>query len=105
MAGKEVYAFRELENMSSDDLYALLESIPSDGESDEPVVMKMICLTEYANNSIEDDQPDQPARVDNSENIPGDEAFSDEEDNIPLSILRDRELAKRPPGPNQRHFA
>ncbi|CAH1992393.1 unnamed protein product [Acanthoscelides obtectus] len=36
MAGKEVYTFRELENMSSDGLYALLESIPLDGESDEP---------------------------------------------------------------------
>ncbi|CAH1954633.1 unnamed protein product [Acanthoscelides obtectus] len=79
MAGKEVFTLRELENMSSDDLYALFENIPSAGESDEQ----------------SNDQPDQPVRVDNSENIAGDEAFSDEKDNIPLSILRERELGKR----------
>jgi len=44
---------------------------------------------------FKDDEPDQPARIDNSKNIPGDKDFSHEEDNIPLSVLRNRELAKR----------
>ncbi|CAH1992918.1 unnamed protein product [Acanthoscelides obtectus] len=95
--GKEVCTFREVENMSSDDLYALLEGISSDGESDKPSSDEDD-LIEILNRPIifEDDQPDQPTRVDNSDNIPADEASSDEEDNtsIPLSILRDRELTK-----------
>ncbi|CAH1958966.1 unnamed protein product [Acanthoscelides obtectus] len=67
MAGKEVYTFRELENMSSNDLYALLESIPSDGESDEPSSDEDDLLDIPTMPIIFED--DQPARVDNSENI------------------------------------
>ncbi|XP_023312649.1 piggyBac transposable element-derived protein 3-like [Anoplophora glabripennis] len=83
--------------MSADNLFTLLETIPSDGESEEPSsdedeTMHDDNLFDISNLPIifVDDQPDQLPRADNTENI-----TDDEEDYIPLSLLRDRELAKK----------
>ncbi|CAG9840815.1 unnamed protein product [Diabrotica balteata] len=88
---KKVYSFRQLNNMSSGDLFTLLENIPSDSESNESS-SEEDDLLDIANMPILfEDQPDQPSKGDNAENILGDEAFSDDEDDVPPAILRDIE--------------
>lgn len=84
--------------MSADNLFTMLETIPSDGESeeqssDDDEIMHDADLFDIANLPIIFE--DQLPTVDHTEDIISDnEALWDEEDNIPLSILRQRELAK-----------